>query len=297
MAEQLPGHDLTILPEARYDPAGFRGAMADAEGVVVNSNVTVDEDVMAGAPRLRVISTMSVGLDHIDLDAAKGRAIVVTFTPVLSDAVADVTVALLIMLSRCIPAGIRYVAGGGWGDADLGGDLADKELLLVGFGRIGHAVAARALAMSMRVHYVDVRDGIPPIAGVERARSLGEGLTRADFVSLHVDLNQRTRHLMGSSEFAAMKRTAFFVNTSRGGVVDQEALVRALTEGSIAGAGLDVLEDEPPKPDDPILHAPNTIILPHIGSATTETRAAMARCAVDNLLKGLRREENPFSVP
>jgi phosphoglycerate dehydrogenase-like enzyme len=145
----------------------------------------------------------------------------------------------------------------------------------------------------MRVQYVDARSDLPVFEGVECAAGFEEGLKSADFVSLHVDLNENTRHLMGPAEFALMKPTSFLVNTSRGGVVDQVALAQALAEGAIAGAGLDVLEEEPPKADDPILSAPNCMIVPHIGSATVETRYAMAECAVENLLKVLAGEESP----
>ncbi len=296
LLDQLGELDLTVVPAGRSEEHVFAAAMADAEGVMVSSLVTVDRQVIASAPRLRVISTMSVGLDHIDLDAARQRQIVVTVTPVLSDAVADLVMALMIMLSRRIPQGMRAVANGGWSEVPLGGDLADKVLLIVGLGRIGQAVALRALTARMRVKYFDSRRDIPTIAGVERTEGLADGLREADFVSLHVDLNAETRHLISAAEFTLMKRSAFLVNTSRGGVVDQGALVRALAEGDIAGAGLDVLQDEPPQADEPLLKSPNVIIVPHIGSATTETRHAMAQCAVDNLLRGLRRERSPFAV-
>ena len=148
----------------------------------------------------------------------------------------------------------------------------------------------------MRVEYVDSRPDLPAMAGVSRAAGLAEGLRNADFVSLHVDLNDKTRHLMGAAEFASMRPASFFVNTSRGGVVDQAALSKALANGVIAGAALDVLEEEPPKPDDPILSAPNCIIVPHIGSATVETRYAMAQSAVDNLRKVLAGESSPYAL-
>jgi glyoxylate reductase len=295
LLDQLAGYDLAIVPDGGSDRAFFATAVADAEGVLVSSNVPVDRGVVASAPNLRVISTMSVGMDHIDLDAARERQITVTITPVLSDAVADLVIALMTMLSRRIPEAMGAVTDGRWKVA-LGGDLAAKTLLLVGFGRIGQAVATRARAAGMRVRYVDSRSGLPAMAGVERGEGLGEELPGADFVSLHVDLNPGTRNLMGREQFTSMKRTAFFVNTSRGGVVDQAALTRALIDGQISGAGLDVLQDEPPSPDDPLLKAPNVIIVPHIGSATVETRNAMAQCAVDNLLMVLRGERSPFAV-
>ncbi len=296
LVDLLAAYDLTVLPAGRSEDGVFEAALADAEGLLVSSNVIVDRDVMAWGPRLRVISTMSVGLDHIDLGAARARKIVVTITPVLSDAVADLTMALMVMLSRRISEGMRAVVSGRWNDVSLGSDLAGKRLLLVGFGRIGQAVARRALAARMHVHYVDTRSGLPVADDVERVGDLARGLPDADFVSLHVDLNAQTRNMMGRDEFKLMKSTAYLVNTSRGGVLDQTALVSALTDGTIAGAGLDVLQDEPPHPDDPLLNAPNIIIVPHIGSATRETRSAMAQCAVNNLLLVLRDERSPFEV-
>ncbi len=296
LVDQLAAYELTVLPAGRSEDGLFEAALAEAEGLLVSSNVIVDREVIAGAPKLRAISTMSVGLDHIDLDAARAKKIAVTITPVLSDAVADLTMALMIMLARRIPEGIRAVTSGRWNEVSFGSDLAGKRLLLVGFGRIGQAVARRALAAKMHVQYVDTRSGLPIVNGVDRTGDLAKGLPDADFVSLHVDLNADTRNLMGRDEFNLMKSTGFLVNTSRGGVVDQTALTSALTEGTIAGAGLDVLQEEPPHPDDPLLNAPNLIIVPHIGSATRETRSAMAQCAVDNLLLVLRDERSPFEV-
>jgi glyoxylate reductase len=295
LLDRLDGCDVSVMAPGVAESGGLAAVLADADGVLVSSNVTVDSGVMAAAPKLRVISTMSVGLDHIDLEAARERGITVTNAPVLADAVADLTMALVTMLSRRLPEAMAAVADGGW-SVPLGRDVAGQVLLLVGFGRIGQAVATRALAAGMRVTYFDTRTSLPAVAGVERADSLAGALPGADIVSLHVDLNPATATLMGRAEFTLMKRTAFLVNTARGGVVDQAALRWAVTEGEIAGAGLDVLETEPPAPDDPLVHDPRVIVVPHIGSATTETRAAMARCAVDNLLMVLRHEGNPFVV-
>ena len=296
LLDQLAECELTVLPAGRSDEAVFKTALTEAEGLLVNSNVAVDRQAMDWAPRLRVISTMSVGVDHIDLAAARERGILVTITPVLSDAVADLVMALMTMLARRIPEAMRAVTSGRWHDVPLGADLAGKMLLIVGFGRIGQAVATRAVATHMRVQYIDARNDLPTVDGIDRVVGLAEGLPEADFVSLHVDLNASTRNLIGHKQLSLMKPTAFLVNTARGGVVDQSALARALAEGKIAGAGLDVLQDEPPLPDDPLLRAPNAIIVPHIGSATTETRNAMAQCSVDNLLMGLRNEGHPFAV-
>jgi glyoxylate reductase len=287
LLEELSEFEITFLPAGRADAAAFSTAMSGAEGILVSSGVTVDLEVIASAPHLRVISTMSVGFDHIDLGAARERGITVTITPVLSEAVADLTMALMTMLARRIPEAMRAVARG-WAGLPLGQDIARKRLLIVGFGRIGQAVATRALAAGMEVAYFDSHDGLPDFPNVTREPDLLDGLDRADFVSLHVDLNPGTRGLVGVAELEAMKPSAFLVNTARGGVVDQPALTKALSDGRIAGAALDVLEEEPPRPDDPLLALPNVIVVPHIGSATTETRAAMARCAVENLATVLR---------
>jgi glyoxylate reductase len=296
LLDLLAPYDTTFLPTGRTGDGAFEAALEEADGVIVSSNVTVDRGAMESAPKLRVISTMSVGLDHIDVEAAKEKGIVVTITPVLSDAVADLTMALMTMLARRICEGMHAVANGGWSQGLLGADLAGKRLLLVGFGRIGQSVARRALAARMHVRYVDIRSQLAMVDDAEPVHDLASGLPDADFVSLHVDLNAETRNMMGRDQFKLMRPTAYLVNTSRGGVVDQTALTSALATGTIAGAALDVLQHEPPHPDDPLLKAPNVIIVPHIGSATRETRNAMAQCAVDNLLLGLRDERSPFEA-
>jgi len=215
----------------------------------------------------------------------------VTHTPVLSDAVADLTLALILMTARRLGEAVDIVANGGWDDALLGTDLRSKTLLIVGFGRIGREVARRALGFKMHVCAFDARAESEEIAGVERVATLTDGLARADIVSIHVDLNPTTRHLIDGAALAAMKPTAFLINTSRGGVVDQQALTSALVEHRLGGAGLDVLEREPPGAAEPLLAMRNVVVLPHIGSATVETRRAMLDCAVDNLATCLRGEK------
>ena len=279
--------DVTVVSPAG-DPDGFPGALAGAEGIILTSRVRLDAEALRAAGRLRVVSTMSVGLDHIDLPAAAERGIAITTTPVLSDAVADLVLALMIMLARRLPESARLAASGRWTEAPLGHDLAGKTLLIVGFGRIGQEVARRAVACRMLVRFLDRRSDLPTVDGVEREFDLLTALARADFVSLHVDLNASTRHLIGAEELSAMKPTAYLVNAARGGVVDESALRRALSEGRLAGAGIDVLEHEPPEPGEPLLADPRVIVLPHIGSATSETRTAMAELAVDNLLACLQ---------
>ena len=210
----------------------FEAALAEAEGLLVSSNVIVDREVIALAPQLRVISTMSVGLDHIDLDAARVKKIVVTITPVLSDAVADLTMALMIMLSRRICRGNSCRRRG-----SVARDLVRRRP-----SRKECCSSWDSVALVRRwrrgpwprgcdVQYVDPRNGLPVVGGVDRAADLAQGLAGADFVSLHVDLNAETRKLMGRDEFKLMKSTGFLVNTSRGGVVDQAALTSALAEG------------------------------------------------------------------
>ncbi|MDQ1466549.1 MAG: glyoxylate reductase [Actinomycetota bacterium] len=286
--DRLREWELTVTDLARASRVDVSEALCSAEGLLVNSHVGLDESMLELAPRLRVISTVSVGFDHIDIAVAGRRAITVTTTPVLSDAVADLTLALILMTSRRLREGIEDLGRGVWNNALLGSDVRGKFLLIVGLGRIGREVAARAQACKMRVCAFDLRSDLPEIVGVERVESLAEGLMRADFVSLHVDLNRSTRHLLDDSAFALMKPSSIVINTSRGGVVDQAALTRALLDRRIGGAGLDVLELEPPDAADPLLRLPNVVVLPHIGSATTETRRAMLDCAVDNLAECMR---------
>jgi len=288
--EQLGEFELRVVDFATASRAELAAALHDAEGLLINSHVPADASIIELAPRLRALSTVSVGFDHIDVAAASRRSITVCHTPVLSDAVADLTLGLILMSARRLNEAITIVASGGWDDALLGVDLRAKTLLLVGLGRIGQEVAQRALGFKMHVCGYDARPDLPLIAGVERVPTLADGLARADFVSLHVDLNPSTRHLLDDAAFALMKPGAFVINTSRGGVIDQAALTRALGEGRIAGAGLDVLETEPPAAGDALLTMPNVILLPHIGSATVETRRAMLDCAVDNLATCMRGE-------
>jgi len=287
---------VAVVDFATTAEADIAELLRDAEGLLVNSHVTADARLLARAPRLRVLSTVSVGFDHIDMEEAARRAITVTHTPVLSDAVADLTLALVLMSSRRLSEAIDIVTRGGWDDALLGHDLRGRTLLIVGLGRIGQEVARRALAFKMRVCAFDSRPDLATVEGVERVATLREGLARADVISLHVDLNPATRHLLDDAAFSAMKPTAFVINTSRGGVIDQAALSRALAEHRIAGAGLDVLEREPPAAGDPLLGMPNVVVLPHIGSATVETRAAMLECALDNLAMCLRGEPCPNAL-
>jgi glyoxylate reductase len=263
-----------------------------SEGLFISTVNRIDDTVMAAAPRLRVISSFGVGFDHIDIAAATKRGILVCNTPgVLTDAVADLTIALILMLARRIPEAETFVREGNWRPGrslGLGIDVRGKTLGIVGFGRIGRAVAERARPFGMRAIFHDVFDQADESFADCACVPLDDLLGQSDFVSLHVNLTPETAHFISNRELALMKPGTYLINTARGPVVDQAALTAALRNGTIAGAALDVLEKEPPDPPDPILSLPNALVLPHIGSATKETRRAMLDLAVDNLLAGMR---------
>ncbi|MSW96407.1 MAG: D-glycerate dehydrogenase, partial [Actinobacteria bacterium] len=272
------GHQVTILPgELPPDRATLLAAVADAEGLLCMLTERVDEELLAAAPQLRAIANYAVGTDNVDLAAAAARGIPVGNTPdVLTDATADLALALLLAVARRIPEAERAVREGTWttwrADGWLGLELRGAQLAVVGPGRIGRATAQRARAFGMVVEQVG------------RDADLHAALGRADAVSLHVPLSDATRHLIDAAALAAMKPGAILVNTSRGGVVDQAALAAALHSGHLGGAGIDVMTPEPLPPDDPLLAAPNLIAVPHIGSATHAARAQMTRLCVENLL-------------
>ncbi len=277
-----------VLVDPQAPTGELAAALEPAAAVLVNSHVRVDSPLLAMAPHLRAISTVSVGFDHIDTRVAVERGISVTTTPVLSDAVADLTMALMTMALRRLGEAMRDLSNGVWSNEILGADVRGKLLFLVGFGRIAREVAARALAAKMHVCAYDVRDDLEPMPGVERVASLADGLSRADVVSLHVDLNPTTHHLLDDAAIAMMRPGAVVINTARGGTIDQAALYRALACGQLGAAGLDVLEREPPDPNEPLLSLANVVVLPHIGSATTETRLAMLECAMTNVVACVR---------
>ena len=297
-----------IEAECVVVPFGSRGksakpdllaALNDIDGVLATTRVPFDEEVIAAAPRLRVVSNFGVGYDNVDVAAATRHGVLVCNTPgVLSDAVADLTMGLVIALARRLVESERSVREGQWmrGAAQLGSDLKGKQLGLIGLGRIGRAVAKRAEAFGMNVCFHDqFREPGDDFAFCQY-RDLDDLLREADFITLHVNLSDETRKLIGVRELALMKPAAFLINTSRGQVIDQAALAEALRNKTIAGAALDVLEREPPAEGDSILEAPNVLLLPHIGSATRETRRAMLDLAVDNLLAALRGERPPCIV-
>jgi glyoxylate reductase len=263
----------------------LRARVADKDALVCLLTDRIDASVIDAAPKLRVVSNVAVGYNNIDVAAARARRIVVTNTPdVLTDSVADFTWALVLAVTRRLAEGERLLRRGEWKgwalDFMLGSELRGKQLGLVGLGRIGRAVAARAPAFGMRVAYTSRSD--TAFAGGER-QSLDRLLNTSDVVSLHVPLAADTRHLIDKRALARMKRSAYLVNTSRGPVVDEEALAWALGQHLLAGAALDVYENEPAVHPD-LLRLENVLLVPHMASATTETRTAMADLAVENVL-------------
>ena len=253
--------------------------VAGKDGLVSLITDNVDRSVIAAGAALRVIANVGVGYNNIDVAAARERGIVVTNTPgILTDATADFTVALILAVTRRLGEGERLIRRGAWSgwalDQLLGMQLGGKQLGIVGFGRIGQAVAARAAAFGMTVvHTSRSADGM----------ALDRLLSTSDVVSLHVPLTADTRHLIGQPELARMKRTAYLINTTRGPVVDESALAWALKNRLIAGAALDVYEREPDVHAD-LLALENVVLAPHLGSATTETRTAMADLAARNAI-------------
>lgn len=285
------GHEVVVrvgdLPPTR---AELLAGIADADGLLCLLTDRIDAGVLDAAPRLRAIANYAVGCDNIDLDAAAARGVPVGVTPdVLTDATADLTLALLLAAARRLPEAERAVREGAWRTWEprgwLGLELRGARLAVVGWGRIGRAVGERAAAFGMEV------------APVGRGDDLRAALARADAVSLHTPLTGETRNLIDAGALAAMRPHAILVNTARGPIIDQPALVAALHAGTIGGAALDVTDPEPPPPGDPLLSAPNCMVLPHIGSATHAARGAMAERAVDNLLAALAGEPMPHPAP
>jgi phosphoglycerate dehydrogenase-like enzyme len=280
------------LPRPREE---LLAALGDIEGLLLLNREPVGVDVFDAAPRLRVVSGIGVGYDKFDVSEATKRGVAICNTPdVVTPPVADLTLAAIVMLSRRLFENDGFCREGRWGGREsrppMGTDVKGKTLGVVGFGRIGKEVTRRARVFGMRTVFNDVFEVAPAGAPESTYRPLDNLLRESDVVSLHPDLNPTSYHLIGRRELALMKPTAFLINTSRGPVVDQDALTDVLKRGAIAGAALDVLEKEPPDPGDPIVALPNVLTFPHIGTFTTETRAAMREFAVRNLLAVLRGE-------
>ena len=266
-------------------PADVR---AKAVGILTTVLTPIRSSLFEAFPKLRVVSNMAVGYDNIDVDAATRANVIACNTPgVLDAAVADLTMGMILMLARKMPANDRFVRDGSWtkGSAPLATDLAGKTLGLLGMGRIGKVLAKRARAFDMQVVYHNRRhDTEAEQSGLASYVERDALFAQSDFVSVHIPLAPETKASVGTREFGLMKPTAYFLNTARGAVVDEEALIATLKEGKIAGAGLDVMVKEPLDPSSPLVSLPNVVLQPHVGSATVETRRAMIELAVDNLL-------------
>jgi glyoxylate reductase len=280
-------------------------SVEDVDAIYCTLNEIIDREVMDRARKLKVVGTMSVGVDHIDVEYATKKGIYVVYTPgVLTETVADHTWALLLAVARRVVEADSYVRRGEWKIAwaptmMLGYDIYGKVLGIIGLGRIGQAVARRAKGFNMRILYYDVvrREELEKELGVEYT-PLERLLMESDYVSIHVPLTPETRGLIGERELRLMKKTAILVNTSRGPIVDQKALFRALKEKWIAGAGLDVFEKEPIDSNDPLLKLENVVLTPHIGSASHDTRNKMAELTAIGIIKVLKGEmpENLFNL-
>jgi glyoxylate reductase len=276
---------------APLDPGRLIARLKGRQGLICLITDIIDDALLAAcSPTLRVVANVAVGFNNVDVVAATRRGVVVTNTPdVLTDTTADFAWTLLMAAARRVVEGDRYVRGGSWKQWDfrllLGADVHGKTLGIVGFGRIGRGMARRALGFDMRVLYQDAFPADPATERDLRATrvDLPTLLRESDFVTIHTPLLPETRHLINADTLKRMKKTAFLINASRGPVVDEAALVRAVKEGWIAGAGLDVFENEP-EVHPALIGLDNVVLAPHIASASHDTRLKMARLAVDNCL-------------
>ena len=276
--------------------------VAGCGGVISMLSDRVDGEFLdAAGPTLKIVANYAVGFDNIDLDACRQRGIRASNTPgVLTEATADLTWALILAAARRVGEGDRLVRAGrwqGWAPMQLQGlELCGATLGILGAGRIGTAVARRSIGFRMRVLYADTgrNEDMEREVGAERV-DLDRLIAESDVLSLHIPLTPDVRHLIGREQFAAMKPTAVLVNTARGPIVDEEALVEALRDGRIAAAGLDVYEQEP-RLAAGLAERPNAVLLPHLGSATTTTRAKMATMAAENVVAVLTGHEPPNAV-
>jgi glyoxylate reductase len=310
VSRRLPGpaldrlaarHDVEIWPDGPPpEPSQLVEHARDADGLLSTISDRIDASLIAACPNLKAIANYAVGYDNVDVAAATARGIPVGNTPdVLTDATADLAFTLLLAAARRLLEAAATVTDGTWDAWDpralLGRSVNGKTLGIIGAGRIGRAVAKRAGGFDMEV-LLSGRPGDDAGAREDGRTPIPELLRRADFVSVHCPLNEDTRGLIDADALALMQPTAILVNTARGPIVDQRALARALHDGSIGGAALDVTDPEPLPPDDPLLAAPNLIVAPHIGSATHEAREQMAELSVDNLNAALDGEPMPNPV-
>jgi glyoxylate reductase len=292
-----PDHGLGIPAPAREQ---LIASARECAGLLTLVRDRVDDDLLSELPSLKIVANYGVGYDNIDVTAATRHRVMVTNTPgVLTDATADLAWTLMLASARRVVEGERMMRTGayhGWDPKMLvGADVFGQTLGVVGFGRIGQAVARRARGFDMRILYEDAVE-MPQAKDLGATRvDLDTILAESDFISLHVALTPETHHLIGEAQLRRMKPTAHLVNTSRGPVIDEAALVRALREGWIAGAGLDVFEREP-ELSPGLAELGNVVLLPHLGSATKGSRAGMSRLAAENVIAALGGERPPTIV-
>ncbi len=291
---QAAGHSVEVWPGALPPPPGdLAELLARADGAMTMVTDRLDAPMLADSARLRIIANVAVGYDNVDPAVAAAAGIWLTNTPgILAETTADLAFALMLDVARKVTFSDRDTRAGGWKTwsptAFLGADVHGATLGIVGAGEIGSAVARRAKGFAMRILYTarSRKDALERETGAQRC-SLDELLGESDFVSIHVPLNPETRHLLGVKEFALMKPTAIVINTARGTVIDQAALVDALRAGVIAGAGLDVTDPEPLPATHDLFAFTNVVITPHIASASTATRSKMAALAARNIIEVL----------
>lgn len=280
----------------------LKEGIKDADGILV-MGTPINDDLLQHANNLKVVSNVSVGYNNLDIEALKRRGIIGTHTPgVLDDTVADTIFGLILNVARRFPQLEAYARAGKWKKGDtqvfFGKDVHHSTLGIIGFGRIGEVVAKRARGFDMDIIYHN-RKRKPQAEKEYGARyvEMEELLKTADFVLVVTPLNEETYHLLGEGEFKLMKKDAYLINASRGSVIDEKALIKALEEGEIAGAGLDVYEKEPIDPQNPLLKMENTITLPHVGSSSLKTRKEMAMLAAKTLVDVLYNRHSEYIVP
>ncbi len=316
ITRQLPGraidmiseyYEVEVWPEYYPPPKSILIEKSrDLDALCTLLTDKIDREVLDAASRLRIIAQYAVGFDNIDVDECTRRGVYVTNTPgVLTEAVADLTWALILAIARRVVEADKFVRSGAWERTRtgwhptmmLGVDVHGKVLGIIGLGRIGSAVARRARCFGMKVLYYDVerKRDLEEELGVDYV-DFDELLRKSDFVSIHVPLTKLTYHMIGERELKLMKPTAYLINTSRGAVVDEKALVKALENRWIAGAALDVFEVEPTPKNNPLLKFSNVIVTPHIGSASRETRERMALMVAENLIAFAKGEIPPNLV-
>jgi glyoxylate reductase len=313
VTRELPERGLKIIREhfdtevwPEYAPPPKKVIVEKAKNVDALTTLLsdkIDAEVFNAAPKLKIVAQLAVGFDNIDVQEATKRGIYVTNTPeVLTDTTADFAWALLMAVARRVVEADKYVRTGqwkvGWHPSMMSGrDIHDATIGIVGAGRIGYAVAKRATGFNMKILFYDVipRPEIEKDFGAKKV-DLDQLLKESDFVSIHVPLMKETHHLMNEQKLRLMKKTAYLINNSRGPVVDQNALYKALKEGWIAGAGLDVFEQEPTPVDNPLLKFDNVVVAPHISSASLETRSQMAEMVAGNLVAFFEGKKPPNLV-